>query len=57
MINLITFGRQGLFVHDNVHHAFYMAYSAAKCLGDNGYFDHDQWQDFKLIFDTFVVED
>jgi protoporphyrinogen oxidase len=56
-INLITFGRQGLFVHDNAHHALYMAYSAAKCLGDNGNFDRNQWQDFKHIFDTHVVED
>ena len=25
---LLTFGRQGLFVHDNTHHALYMAYAA-----------------------------
>ena len=33
---LLTFGRQGLFVHDNTHHAFYMANAAAKCLGADG---------------------
>jgi len=55
--NLISFGRQGLFVHDNTHHALYMAYSAAKCLGGNGDFDMAQWQRFKQIFDSFVVED
>ena len=29
---LLTFGRQGLFVHDNTHHALYMAKAAADCL-------------------------
>ena len=29
---LLTFGRQALFVHDNTHHALYMANAAAKCL-------------------------
>ncbi len=29
---VLSFGRQGLFAHDNTHHALYMAYSAVKCL-------------------------
>lgn len=55
--NLLTFGRQGLFVHDNTHHALYMAYSAVKCLSTNGYFDRTRWQGFRQIFETHVVED
>ncbi len=54
---LITFGRQGLFVHDNTHHALYMAYCAVRCLDDSGNFDLARWQSFRKIFDTHVVED
>ena len=55
--NLLTFGRQGLFVHDNIHHALYMGYSATKCLNEDGYFDQSRWQTFRQVFDTHVVED
>jgi len=55
--NLLTFGRQGLFVHDNTHHALYMGYCAADCLRKDGSFDHDRWHAFRRIFDTHVVED
>jgi len=55
--NLLTFGRQGLFVHDNTHHALYMGYSAAACLDEKGRFDRERWQAFKRVFDTHVVED
>ncbi|CAN5587559.1 NAD(P)/FAD-dependent oxidoreductase [soil metagenome] len=55
--NLITFGRQGLFAHDNTHHALYMAYSAANCLGEDGVFDRDRWHSYRRIFDQHVVED
>jgi protoporphyrinogen oxidase len=54
---LLTFGRQGLFAHDNTHHALYMAYSAAKCLNEDGHFDHSRWQAYRRIFETHVVED
>jgi protoporphyrinogen oxidase len=54
---LLTFGRQGLFAHDNTHHALYMAYSAVDCLDDNGRFDRERWQSFRRIFDGHVVED
>ena len=54
---LITFGRQGLFVHDNTHHALYMAYCAVRCLDDSGDFDIARWQSYREIFDTHVVED
>ena len=33
---LLSYGRQGLFAHDNTHHALYMAYSAVDCLDDEG---------------------
>ena len=55
--NLLTFGRQGLFVHDNTHHALSMAYCAAACLDENGCFDHQRWNAFRRVFDTHVVED
>lgn len=54
---LLTFGRQGLFAHDNTHHALYMAYAAAKCLNQNGSFDGERWQKYRDIFQTHVVED
>jgi protoporphyrinogen oxidase len=54
---LLTFGRQGLFTHDNTHHALYMAYCAAKCLRPDGRFDRVRWEDFRRIFATHVVED
>lgn len=54
---LITFGRQGLFAHDNTHHALAMAYAAADCLGDDGAFDRDRWAACRLEFQSHVVED
>lgn len=55
--NLLTFGRQGLFVHDNTHHALFMAYAAADCLGADGRFDRRRWHDCRRVFATHVVED
>ncbi|MGH8548133.1 MAG: FAD-dependent oxidoreductase [Methylococcales bacterium] len=54
---LLTFGRQGLYAHDNTHHAMYMAQSAAKCLRDDGTFDRDLWHRQREIFKTHRVED
>jgi protoporphyrinogen oxidase len=54
---LLTFGRQGLFAHDNTHHALYMAYSAVECLDGNGCFNRERWQSFRRVFETHVVED
>ena len=53
---LLSFGRQGLFAHDNTHHALRMAYCAAECLGPEG-FDHDLWRQFRTSFEEHVVED
>jgi protoporphyrinogen oxidase len=53
---LLTFGRQGLFAHDNTHHALYMAYCAVDCLRD-GVFDESRWAEYRRVFSTHVVED
>jgi protoporphyrinogen oxidase len=54
--NMLTYGRQGLFAHDNTHHALYMAYAAVECLNGNT-FDHAKWAKYREIFATHVVED
>ena len=53
---LLTFGRQGLFAHDNTHHALAMAYAAADCL-EAGVFDKTKWSRYREEFQTHVVED
>jgi protoporphyrinogen oxidase len=53
---LLSYGRQGLFAHDNTHHALFMAYCAAECLVD-GRFDEAKWQQYREVFATHVVED
>lgn len=54
---LLTLGRQGLFVHDNTHHALAMAYAAVDCLDRGGEFDWERWRDSRRVFETHVVED
>ena len=54
---LLTFGRQGLFAHDNTHHALAMAYAAADCLGPGGVFDASRWAQHRREFESHVVED
>jgi protoporphyrinogen oxidase len=54
---LLTFGRQGLFAHDNTHHALYMAYAAADCLDAAGRLDREGWAQARRVFETHVVED
>ena len=54
--NLVTYGRQGLFAHDNTHHALAMAYAAADCLAPDGW-DPDRWARYRADFETHVVED
>jgi protoporphyrinogen oxidase len=54
---LITFGRQGLFAHDNTHHALAMAYALDGCLRDDGYFDKARWEECRRQFREHVVED
>jgi protoporphyrinogen oxidase len=51
-----TFGRLGLFAHDNTHHALAMAYDAVAALRPGG-FDHDAWAEARERFHAHVVED
>lgn len=55
--NFVHYGRQGLFAHDNTHHALFMAYSAVDCIGPDGTFDRDKWSNYREVFKTHVVED
>lgn len=55
--DLLTFGRQGLFAHDNTHHALFMAYAAANCLDAVQGFDDNRWREYRQTFKTHVVED
>ncbi|MFC1493691.1 protoporphyrinogen/coproporphyrinogen oxidase [Thermodesulfobacteriota bacterium] len=54
---IISLGRQGLFIHDNIHHAFEMAYAASDCLKKNGDWDMGKWLGYKEQFKSFTVED
>jgi hypothetical protein len=54
---LLTFGRQGLFAHDNTHHALAMAYAASRCLSDDGTLDRLAWAACRREFESHVVED
>lgn len=54
---VVSFGRQGLFAHDNTHHALFTALSAVRCLKDDGRFNRERWAEFRRIFATHVVED
>ena len=56
MPRLLTYGRQGLFAHDNTHHALFMAYRAVDCLVD-GRWSEQRWADARKIFESHVVED
>jgi protoporphyrinogen oxidase len=52
----LSFGRQGLFAHDNTHHALAMAYAAVDCL-DGASFDAERWAAYRREFESHVVED
>lgn len=54
---VLTFGRQGLFAHDNTHHALAMAYGAVDCLDDSGKFSAGRWSEYRKEFAKHVVED
>jgi protoporphyrinogen oxidase len=54
---LLSFGRQGLYAHDNTHHAIFMAQAAGRCLADDGAFDAARWAEYRRVFETHVVED
>jgi protoporphyrinogen oxidase len=54
---VLTFGRQGLFAHDNTHHALAMAYAAVDCLEESGSFDATRWGNYRSEFAKHIVED
>jgi protoporphyrinogen oxidase len=54
---VLTFGRLGLFAHDNTHHALHMGYAAAASLRADGSFDDGLWQEHRREFASHVVED
>jgi protoporphyrinogen oxidase len=53
----LSFGRQGLFAHDNTHHAFAMAYAAAEVLRPDGTIDREGWARHRAEFEHHRVED
>jgi protoporphyrinogen oxidase len=55
--DLLTLGRQGLFAHDNTHHALAMAWAAAAALGPEGRVDRRAWDRAREHFRAHVVED
>lgn len=54
---LVLFGRQPLFAHDNTHHGLAMGRAAASCLGPGGSFDRARWSTMRDGFRDHVVED
>ncbi len=55
--DLLTFGRQGLFAHDNSHHALAMAWAAADAWSSAGGLDAAAWAAARRRFRAHVVED
>jgi protoporphyrinogen oxidase len=54
---ITTFGRLGLFAHDNTHHAMQMAYDVVDALDAGGTVDSTAWSAARARFATHVVED
>jgi protoporphyrinogen oxidase len=54
---VLTFGRQGLFAHDNTHHTLAMAYALNRCLDDEAKIDRNSWSSHRRDFERHVVED
>jgi len=55
--NVAVIGRQGLFVHDNTHHALLMGRTAVDSLDDEARLDHERWAAARRAFAAHVVED
>ena len=54
---VITLGRQGLSVPDNLHHVLAMGSAAAEAIGPGGSFDVSRWRRSLSRFAAHVVED
>ena len=57
LANVVTFGRLGLFVHDNTHHTMRMAYDAVDCLRPDGSLDAVAWSRAREQFAAHDVQD
>jgi protoporphyrinogen oxidase len=57
MPDVTTYGRNGLFVHDNSHHALAMAWAAADALRPDGSPDPATWSAARAGFARHLVED
>lgn len=55
--DLVSFGRGGLFAHDNTHHALAEGEAAAACLRPDGSWDATAWEAARARFAAHVVED
>lgn len=53
--NLLLLGRQGLFLHNNIHHSLFMGYRAADHVVAGG--DAHAWREAIEGFDSYQVED
>jgi protoporphyrinogen oxidase len=56
-VGIVSYGRQGLFAHDNTHHALAMARDAVNCISPDLHFDADRWDEARQRFARHVVED
>ena len=54
---VVSFGRGGLFAHDNTHHALAEGFAAVDALGDDGAWNASRWAASRAGFSTHVVED
>ena len=57
LTRVLSFGRQGLIVTDNIHHTLAMGWDAAHSLNSNGTFNTSQWDEALRRFEDHVVED
>jgi protoporphyrinogen oxidase len=55
--NVAVIGRQGLFAHDNTHHALLTGHAAASCIASDGRLDVAAWRSRRAAFADHVVED
>ena len=54
--NVVTFGRQGLFVQDNLHHVMAMGWDAGELAAGSSW-DEQAWADANDRYAAFVVDD
>lgn len=55
--HVLSLGRQGLGVPDNLHHVMAMASASVRCLDHDGHIDRDRWQAALKEFAAHVVQD